>query len=183
MANSSMSSFNIRLITAAAAAATCTLAAGAFAQDRHDARPGEASDPHAFAEHRKEHMQEHQAERAKALHDVLNIRADQESAFQAFVATMRPAHDGAMGEHRQHDGGPDAAPLATTPERLDRMVARLHEREQRLETRVSAVKTFYAALSPEQRRAFDSLPMLAGGGDKMMGRGGKMDHEGMAPRG
>ncbi|HVY34330.1 MAG TPA: Spy/CpxP family protein refolding chaperone [Caulobacteraceae bacterium] len=168
-----MSFVKTRFIAAAGLAAF-GLVASALAQDRPAAPPGAPSDPHAFAQRWKERFEHHQADRAKALHDVLGIRADQEAAFQAYAAALHPAHDGPKGEHGPRPGGPSAAPPATTPERLDRIVARLHEREQRIEARVTAVKTFYAALSTEQRRTFDSLPLLQAGG-----RGG---HERWGPR-
>jgi len=168
------------------AAAACTVAlgcaAGAFAQD-HSAPPG-APGAHAFADRMKDRIRQHEAERAKALHDVLNIRADQESAFQAYTAALHPAHDGAKGAHGPRQGaqgGPDAAPPATTPERLDRLVARLQERQQRVEARVTAIKTFYAVLTPDQRRTFDTLPLLRGG-DRRGHAGGPNSHDGWGPR-
>jgi hypothetical protein len=151
------------LIAAAVCASALGLAASAFAQNQPPGPTGAPEGAHPFMEHLKERMREHQAERTKALHDVLNIRADQEPAFQAFTAALHPEHDGLKGPHAPRQDGPSAAPPATTPERLDRVVARLHEREQRMESRVTAIKTFYAALSPEQQHTFDSLPLLRGG--------------------
>ena len=140
-----------------AALALGALTSGAMAQDR----PQPAAGPDHQGQHGVEHRQEHQAQRMKALHDVLNIRADQEPAFQTFSVAMTVHHDGG----KDHAGAqPGQAPAAlTTPERLDRLVARANERDQRLQTRVTAVKAFYAVLSPEQRRAFDALDVLQGG--------------------
>ncbi|HEX4183295.1 MAG TPA: Spy/CpxP family protein refolding chaperone [Caulobacteraceae bacterium] len=135
-----------------AALASGALTSGAMAQDR----PPPAGQ-NRLGQHWAEHRQERQAARMKALHDVLNIRADQEPAFQAFTVAMTLPHDGK--DHVRPQPGQAPAPL-TTPERLDREVARANERDQRLQTRVQAVKAFYAVLSPEQRKAFDALDML-----------------------
>jgi Spy/CpxP family protein refolding chaperone len=115
--------------------------------------------------------------RLKALHDVLNIRPDQESAFQAFAASMKPEERGERPDGMER--GRDMAAM-TTPERLDaagRMMdehmSRMRERFQRHAT---AVKALYAVLSPDQRRTLDALPDLMGRG--MGGRGMAM---GMGP--
>jgi protein CpxP len=138
-----------------ASVAALTIAAGAatlsFAQEPPPpgAAPPPAGDHAQWAEHRREH----QEARAHALHDILNIRADQEAAFQAFIASMAPpSRAGGMGEHGDHD----VAHL-TTPQRLDRMAAKMAEHQARFQQRADAIRHFYAALSPEQQRAFDAL--------------------------
>lgn len=45
------------------------------------------------------------------------------------------------------------------PERLDRMQAMAEKRQARMAERASAVKTFYAQLSPEQQKVFDAEAM------------------------
>ena len=125
-----------------------------------------------------------EAAHLKALHDALNIRPDQEGAFQAFAASMRPGDRGPGPEGMEHRSQ-DAAGM-TTPERLDatsRMMdehmARMRERFQRHAT---AIKALYAVLSPEQRRTLDALPDLMGHGMGMgmgMGHHGDMDEPGM----
>lgn len=98
--------------------------------------------------------------RAHALHDVLNIRPDQEAAFKTFLEAQRPPPppEGA-GPEREHG---EMARL-TTPERLDRMAARMAEHQAHFRRHADAVKAFYAVLSPDQKRAFDALPGLKGG--------------------
>jgi Spy/CpxP family protein refolding chaperone len=44
----------------------------------------------------------------------------------------------------------------TAPERADRMVAFLQTAQQQAVTRAQTVKEFYAVLSPEQQKIFDS---------------------------
>jgi Spy/CpxP family protein refolding chaperone len=52
---------------------------------------------------------------------------------------------------------PDRAEFArlTTPERIDRMRAMRSERIAEMDKRGDATKTFYASLTPEQKKVFD----------------------------
>jgi hypothetical protein len=99
--------------------------------------------------------------RAMALHNVLDIRPDQEAAFQAYETAMKPDMTRKADFRR---GGPRAAQpeAATTPERLDRMSARMTDMQKAFAARAAAIKTFYAVLSPDQKHTFDSLPSLEG---------------------
>ena len=171
-------------LTSIALAAALSLAAGAsFAQPappppgapgaegHHWQRP----DPAQMAQRHAEMAQRH----AQHLRDALQLRPDQEPALQALLASMQPPA-GAREEHKER--GPGAPPM-TTPERLDRMQAKMAERADRFRQRADSVKRFYAALSPAQQRAFDAMPMMGhehGG----FGRGGHEGHEGRGgPRG
>lgn len=85
----------------------------------------------------------------------LKITAAQEGAWKTFADAMKPTGD-MMGKR------PDFAALKDlpTPERLDKMRA-LHkqmeaERDAAMEQRDGAIKTFYAGLTPEQKKAFDA---------------------------
>ncbi|HUO23001.1 MAG TPA: Spy/CpxP family protein refolding chaperone [Caulobacteraceae bacterium] len=149
-----------RIVALALSTATLGLAAGAFAQTRPAPPPGpQGPAGHPLAERMLERRADREAHQIKALHDVLNIRADQEPAFQAFTAALHPK----LGEKI---GGSGAAPTppepmpATTPERLARLEDRLKARDQQMQTRITAIKTFYAALNADQKHTFDSLPML-----------------------
>jgi hypothetical protein len=112
----------------------------------------------------KAHAKEHEQARIQALHDLLQIRPDQEAAFQTFTASMHP--DKGEGPHEGW-GKPGAMQHLTTPQRLDRMSARL----AKMQAHIEAVKTFYAVLSPQQQKAFDVLPRAGMGGHEW-GRGG-----------
>ena len=134
-------------------------------------------------------MREHHAMRAEArlhaLHDALNIRPDQEGAFQAFAASMKPepGPDGPGGPGA--DGMRDSSDMRrmTVPERLDQMARKLDERVARmregLARHAAAVKALYAVLSPEQRHTLDALPILIG--HPGMGPGMGPEHDGMEP--
>ena len=95
---------------------------------------------------------------AKHLADLkakLKITANQEAAWNAFAEAMKPPTD--MMNKR-----PDREEMEklTTPERIDKMRALHKERmtvmEAEMDKRAEATKTFYAALSAEQKKTFDS---------------------------
>jgi hypothetical protein len=173
--------FKTASVLAAIAAAT-TIATTAFAQDQRgpDQRAPQAmGEAPGHAGDRAEWRRMHEQRRAQFLHDVLNIRQDQEPAFQAFVADMRAGRD----EHKAMAERPAQAGPLTTPERLDRMAAwmnkRQAERREAFQHRADAIKRFYAVLNPDQKRAFDALHERA-----MMERGHHHGMEGpMEPHG
>ena len=158
-----------------AAAALC-LSSVAFAQDQaappapdgmaHHGMGRQGVDREAWRKAREER-------RAHFLHDILEIRTDQEAAFQTFLTDMKPPmrdHKD-WAEHKDGDHKDAAAATMTTPERLDRMAAmmekRTTERQAAFQKRSEAIKRFYAVLTPEQKRAFDALHGHGG-----MGHGG-----------
>jgi hypothetical protein len=103
---------------------------------------------------------------AQHLRDALQLRPDQEPALRALIAALQPP----PGEReRMRKPGEDGAGL-TTPQRLDRMQARMAEHQQRFQAHAAALKRFYAQLSPTQQKAFDAMPMM-GMGHGGMGRG------------
>ena len=123
----------------------------------------------------KAHFEARRAARAQVLHDALGLRPDQDGAWQAFLAEMKPPE----GEARRHQHMPrdGAAPL-TTPERLDRMAQRMGERQARFQHHADTVKRFYAALDARQQKTFDALTALRGGGHGGMGGRGFGGHHG-----
>ncbi len=128
-------------------------------------------------------MEAEHAERIKALHEALNIRPDQEAAFDAFAAAMHPdAHD----DWRKHDElDRSALQSMTTPQRLDHMAQMMDERSahmrEEFQRKASATKALYAALSPDQRRTMDALHDLMGGARRHGGRDGEHRPMGRGP--
>ena len=174
---------NRTLKCVAAVSALClglAAAANAGAQDR-PGRPG-APPPAADGDHRKM-FEEMRQKREQRLHDVLQIRPDQETAFHAYLAAVTPPRregEGPRGAGRERDD--HGRPAMTTPERLDRMAARQAEREKRFTQVASATKAFYGALGPEQRKAFDAVPMMMMMGEGHRGFGhGRREFEGPPP--
>lgn len=101
----------------------------------------------------------------------LKIMPDQEAAWSAFSAAMKPPA-GAM-EHKR----PDPAEMAklSTPDRIDKMRAMRAERMQQMSTemtkREDAIKAFYAVLNAEQKKTFDEGHLRI-----MSGHGGRHGH-------
>lgn len=160
---------NLLLRASASLAAMAAVVSVAYAVQAQDQAPP-AQGPAHSAEQRAAWMHDRQEAHAKALHAILNLRPDQEAAFQAFQAAMAPP----AREHRDHMDRA-AGQAMTTPQRLDRMAERMARHETAFRLRADAIKSFYAALSPEQQRAFDAMPMMRGG-DRGMGHG-RMGHD------
>jgi hypothetical protein len=98
----------------------------------------------------------HEQQRRDDLRIILRLRPDQEPALAALMAASHPP------------GPPPGGHLApmpqamTTPERLDAMARREGEMAARRQQHLEAMRTFYAALDPEQRRVFDALERMHG---------------------
>jgi Spy/CpxP family protein refolding chaperone len=173
----------VKSLGALALLAAATLPAAAAAQDA----PPPAAHGHRFGgPDMAGRFQEREARHIKALHDLLEIRSDQEAAFQAFATALKRQ----PSEKPPEAAAPDGMGALTTPERLDRIAKMMADREARRRERFDrvsgAVKSLYAALSPEQKRAFDALPALVGPGFGLgghMGHGGHMMADGMGRMG
>lgn len=98
------------------------------------------------AEH-KAKFQEMVAKRQAALHDKLKLTAAQEPAWTAFVAATTPQFP-AMPDH-------GAAASMTAPERMEKHLEMAKQHLATQETRLAAVKTFYAVLTADQQKIFD----------------------------
>jgi len=162
----------------AAAALSLTTAAVAVAQER---APSAAMPPTAeggpAGPMMRHHRQFDPEARAQHLRDVLQLRADQDGALKAYLAATGPRDWSKDGRKRDAADGPRKA--LTTPERLDRETEHLN----RAKARIDATRSFYAALSPTQKKAFDALGPRAGGHGPMMRRAEfrhfKGGHDGM----
>lgn len=163
----------------AIAALLATLAAGAIAQTPPAGGPGYGpgyGPGHEMA-HRgmmrgdpaqwRERMERRMAERQAYLKQKLAITSAQEGAWTAWTATMKPPAPALQRPNPQ-----EFASL-TTPERIDRMRALRAERQKTMDQRMDATKTFYGALTAEQKKVFDqeSMRFLGGGRHGGWGRG------------
>ncbi|CAN7500581.1 Spy/CpxP family protein refolding chaperone [Phenylobacterium sp. LjRoot225] len=154
----------MKLSTLALAGAIALSAAGAsLAQP---APPPGGPAPADARRHDPAKMAEQHAQRLRA---VLQLRPDQEPALRALVDSMKPAPGTRERRRDEHDEMRNLP----TPQRLDRMQARMSERQTRFARRADAVKRFYAQLTPTQQRAFDALHDGPGGmrGGKGHGHG------------
>ncbi len=97
---------------------------------------------------KQERMQDHMAKRAADLKAKLKLNAEQENSWNAFVAAMKPP---------AHAAKPQREEMAklSTPERLDKMNEMRKQRDAAFAQRDAATRTFYGALSAEQKKVFD----------------------------
>lgn len=118
-------------------------------------------------------MQERMAQRQADLKAKLKITTAQEDAWTTYLVAMRPPVD-LMTQQR-----PDRAALdkLTTPERIDQMKAlrtqHMNEMHAVMDKRGEATKAFYAVLTPEQQKVFDT--------SAMQGRKGGYHYKGHGP--
>lgn len=114
------------------------------------------------------------ARRAQHLRDTLQLTPAQEPALNAFIAALAPP--AGMRDKMRAERGERAA--MTTPQRLDRMKARMAERQVQFGRRADATMRFYSQLSPSQKKAFDTLGPMGGHGGKGHGGGHRMGGRG-----
>ncbi|MES2483091.1 MAG: Spy/CpxP family protein refolding chaperone [Pseudomonadota bacterium] len=79
----------------------------------------------------------------------LAITPAQEGAWTAFAAAHQPPATPMARPDRE------AMSRMTTPERIDQMRAMRTQRNAEMDRRLDATKSFYAALTPDQRKLFD----------------------------
>lgn len=141
-------SYFARLAFAGAAAAlSLGLTGAARAQAAPDAPPPPKGEHHMMM---RAHEGEHAEHMAKHLRDALQLRPDQDGALKTFLEAMKPPM------HKPHEAMEKHEAL-TTPQRLDRAMAKMNEHVEMMRRHVEAVKAFYAQLSPSQQKAFDAL--------------------------
>jgi hypothetical protein len=139
-------------LTSLALAGAIALSAAGVSLAQPAPPPGAAAPAGAWQRPDPAQMAERHAERLRAL---LQLRPEQEPALRAFIAAMQPSPEQMQRRMTERD----EARTLTTPERLDRMQARLGERQAAFARRADAIKRFYAQLTPAQQRAFDALPL------------------------
>lgn len=153
------------------AAALLALGVAATAQQAPGPVPPQAgaSAPHGMMGHHgrmdpakmQERMQQRIAQRSAQLKQKLQITPAQEGAWTAYVAAMQPPANMQRVDPAEFE-------KLTTPERIDRMRAIRAAHHAEMDKRGEATKTFYAALTAEQKKVFDAQSSRGGRG----GRGG-----------
>jgi len=110
--------------------------------------------PHQISEQRRAQKQsrraEHRAKRLQELKVFLQLQGNQEADWSTFSAALQspvsrpaPMNPAEMGK-------------LTTPERIEKMMAMKAARDARINLLMTATKTFYASLSPQQQKVFDT---------------------------
>ena len=114
------------------------------------AQPGPGPGP---SDERRAQMQErregYMAKRQADLKAKLKLTPAQESGWNAYLAAMKPP----AGVKRPNRAEMDKL---STPERLDKMRELRKERDAEMDKRIEATKAFYASLTPEQQKVFDT---------------------------
>ena len=87
-----------------------------------------------------------------ALHDALHLSAAQEAAWSAYKQSVA-APEGAQQRRR---AAAMLFPTLTAPRRIDLVEAEMQQDLADLHRQAQALKTFYAALNPDQQRVFDN---------------------------
>ena len=110
--------------------------------------------PHQMSEQRMAQMQSRRAERrAKRLQELkvfLQLQSNQEADWSTFSAALQSPMA------RPAPVNPAEMEKLTTPERIDKMMAMKEARDARINIRMTATKTFYASLNPQQQKVFDT---------------------------
>ena len=87
-------------------------------------------------------------EKMHQLHDRLKLNPQQEKSWLTFAEQMK-------NEDHHNEWDRQKMYALPTPERLDLMMARMKKRQERMESHIKAIKSFYAQLNPEQKKSFD----------------------------
>jgi protein CpxP len=126
---------------------------------------GMGHDPAAMAQRHADHLRA-----------ALQLTPAQEPALKAFLAEMRPPEGmgGKMDMGEPMKGMHKEMAGLTTPQRLDRMQDRMDKHRAMFDRHATAVKRFYAQLTPAQQKAFDAMPMMG-----HMDHGRRRGHGGM----
>lgn len=87
----------------------------------------------------------------KALHDALKLDAKQEDAWKKLLAS----------EGKMPMAHPDMAELEklNAPQRMEKMLEAMRKHEAEMADHLSALKEFYAVLTPQQQKTFDEHAM------------------------
>ena len=109
-----------------------------------------------MARHDPAKMQAWVAKRQADLKAKLKITPAQEGAWTSYTASMQPPARGARPTPEQRA----EFDKLTTPQRIDKMkemrTQRMAEMNTAMDKRGEATKTFYAALTPDQQKVFDT---------------------------
>ncbi len=118
----------------------CSLGVASFATHAQEAPAGAAPGHARFAER----LATHQAK----LHDKLKLTAEQEPAWNTYVAAIAPPAGAAPIDRA-------AFAQLSAPEKMEKWLTLSKEHIVLQENHLAALKTFYAVLTPEQKSVFD----------------------------
>jgi protein CpxP len=118
---------------------------------------------HEAGQQGREQMHAKWGERAamkqKKLHDALMLTPSQQAAWVTYSAASKPADRGQRGERGQRG---DWKALSA-PQRMEKRIEMAKQRVNMMESRLAALNTFYAVLTPQQKATFDANSKGRGG--------------------
>lgn len=107
--------------------------------------------------------------RLEKLRTELKLAPEQEAGWKTWSDHVNQQLAG-MKDHRAER---EALLKLPAPERMEKMLERMKEHQQKMESGLAAMRSFYATLTPEQRQTFDRFQPFGGPGKKPGGtRGG-----------
>ena len=157
------------------------IGSAAFAVQAQTAAPAGRHADAASAQERMAKHGEHMARRQAKIHDALQLTAAQEPAWTAYQSAIKPA--AGMGMGMGNHGDRAAWATLSAPARMEKMIGMAKQHTTAMESHLAALNTFYAVLTPAQKKAFDAATMHGGGrhhgghhGDGMKDMKGAMQH-------
>jgi len=150
-----MSNFRTLRSTLIISAAILGMAATTLPAQAEPARHATAAQHEQF----KAKRAERHAARQAALHDKLALTPSQEAAWAGYLAAIKPAPRG----ERTERGERGEWKSLSAPARMARHIAMAKERTAHMESRLAALNSLYAALTPAQQKLFDEHSMRRGG--------------------
>jgi hypothetical protein len=107
--------------------------------------------------------------RLEKLHADLKLAPEQEAAWKAWSDPIRQ-QSAAMGDRMKERESMQKLPA---PERMEKMLERMKEHQQKMEGHLGATRAFYNQLSAEQKKVFDAFRPFGGQRGERGGRGGQ----------
>lgn len=101
-------------------------------------------------------------ERMNRLHKELKLTADQEAAWTTWTGKVTAGLEEAKTKRPDFKAMGDLS----APERMEKYIEYGKEKQARMEAGLADLKTFYATLTPEQRKVFDKSSPFGHGRDK-----------------
>ena len=151
------------------ALAVAGIGSAAVAAQAQTAAP-EGRHAHAASQdQRQARWSEHFAKRQAKLHDALQLTAAQEPAWTTYQAAVKPAGMGMHGDRAEWAG-------LAAPARMEKMIAMARQHVGMMESRLAALNTFYAVLTPAQKKVFDDNTRGGHDGHDGPDRKGAMQH-------
>jgi protein CpxP len=130
-------------------AVSMSMATAVYAQNMPEHHGQSGMDRSKMVEKMQSRRVERQAKHQVELHTKLKLTEAQEPAWKTFTAATAPGAIPAM---------PDRQSMAkmTAPERMEKMLDLSKQRQAKMESHLAALKTFYAALTPDQQKIVDA---------------------------